>query len=86
MNPLGILKVLTDVAVSTSVGAVVGNAVKASTPANASLAQKISITVGGFVLSGLVGSFASEHATEQIDVTTEQVKQFKTAFKQHKKN
>lgn len=83
MNPMTIVKSVVDLAVSAGAGAVVGNAIKQSTPANAKLVQKISIGVGGFVLSGLVGAQASKYATEQIDTTIEQIKAVKASFKKN---
>lgn len=81
MNPMTIVKGVVDLAVSAGAGAVVGNAIKMSTPADAKKIQKISIAVGGFVLSGLVGAQASKYATEQIDTTLAQIKEVKASFK-----
>lgn len=77
MNPITISKSVVDAVVGIGVGAVVGNAIKMSTPADVKLPTKICITVGGFVLSGLVAHHASKHATEQIDITLEQIKELK---------
>lgn len=84
MNPTTIFKAVTDILVSAGVGAVVGNAIKVSTPANVNIAQKISIGVGSLALSGMVGSQTAKYTSEQIDSTVEQLKALKTLFQ--KKN
>lgn len=83
MNPLQIAKAAVDLVVSAGAGAVVGNAIKASTPLDAKAIQKIVIGVGGLTLSGLVGSQASQYAGQQIDSTLSQIQAVKAAF--HKK-
>lgn len=77
MNPATIAKAAVDIIVSTGVGAVVGNAIKMSTPLDATITKKISIGVGGFVLSGMVGSHAAKYTGEQIDTTLTQVRALK---------
>lgn len=81
MNPMTIVKGIVDLAVSAGAGAVVGNAIKQSTPADVKTINKISLAVGGFVLSGLVGAHASKFATDQIDSTIAQIKEVKASFK-----
>lgn len=67
MNPLGIFKAATEVVVSIGATAVVKNAIKVSTPADAKTLNRISIMVGGFVLSNMVGDMASKYAVKTID-------------------
>lgn len=67
--------------VSSGVGAVVGNAIKASTPANATTLKKVTIGVGGLVLSSMVGQQAVRHTGEQIDQTMHQISELKGALK-----
>lgn len=74
MNPLLIVKAVTDVVVSVGVGAVVGNAIKAGTPANTHVVKRVAIGIGGFVLSGMVSDYASKYATGVIDNTTASVR------------
>lgn len=81
MNTLTITKAVVDAVVSAGAGAVVGNAIKQTTPIDVKIAQKISIAVGGFVLSGLVGSQASKYASEQIDSTIVQIQALKASLK-----
>lgn len=80
MNPLTISKMIVGTVVSAGAGAVVGNAIKASTPADLKTTQKVSIAVGGFVLSSLVASVASKHTEAQIDETVSQIQQLKAVF------
>lgn len=79
MTPLGIALRITSAVVSTGVGAVVGNAIKASTPATANLFQKVSIGIGGFVLSGMVAEKASTHVEKTVK---RNVKKIKKMFKE----
>lgn len=75
MNYLNVFKSVSDIVVSLSVGTVVGNAVKATTPATQNLVQKTGVTLGGMVLSALVGSVASKYVNEQIDEASTQIKE-----------
>ena len=53
--------------VSVGVGAIVGNLVKSTTPADTSKIIKACIKVGSLVLTGAVGDLASKYTDEQID-------------------
>ena len=53
--------------VSVGVGAIVGNLVKSTTPADTSKIIKACIKVGGFVLSSACGEIASNYTDDQID-------------------
>ena len=53
--------------VSVGVGAIVGNLVKSTTPADTSKIIKACIKVGGFVLSSACGEMASNYTDDQID-------------------
>lgn len=66
-NWLEIGKVAVSAVASMSVGAVVTNVVKATTPANVSTANKILTVVGGFVLSSMVGAAASTFVTHELN-------------------
>jgi hypothetical protein len=77
MNPLNLVKIVTELFVSVGVGSIVGNTIKNATPENASRFKKISIGVGGFVLSSMISSKATKYATDQIDETVEKIKKFK---------
>jgi hypothetical protein len=80
MNFFGAAKLLTDLVVSAGVGSVVGNAIKASIPLEAKIIQRISIGIGGFVLSGMVGDFASKYAREKLEEFVTQIKETKTSI------
>lgn len=67
MNPLAIAKTATGLIVSVGAGAVVSNAIKASTPASTKVIAKIAIGVGGFVLSSMVGEMATKYVNENIE-------------------
>lgn len=82
MNPLGIFKTVTTLLVSTGAGAIVGNAIKATTPAEITTLNKVTIAAGSFALSGLVGGAASKYTSKQIDDTVTQIQALKHARKQ----
>lgn len=79
MFPLGIFKTVTTLLVSTGAGAIVGNAVKATTPAEINTLNKVTIAAGSFALSGLVGAAASKYTAKQIDDTVTQIQALKQA-------
>lgn len=81
MNPTGLVKFATDIIVSAGVGAVVGNAIKATSPLGMKTSQKIMVGVGSVVVSGMVGKNAANYATEQIEETITQIKEIKTNFR-----
>ena len=76
MNPLSLVKTVVEVVVSVGVGAVVGNAIKASTPTNTHVVKRVAIGVGGFVLSSMVGDLATKYTNETIDDTADKIKKF----------
>lgn len=66
--------------VSTGAGAVVGNAIYGNIPIKAKLPKRLSIVIGGLVLSTIVGDYASDYVVDQIDKTAESYKTAKQAF------
>ena len=62
-----IAKPLIDIAVSTSVGAIVSNAVRATTPDNLNTYGKVVVGIGSFVTAAAIGSLASKHVTNGVD-------------------
>lgn len=76
MDPINILKGVTTLVVSTGVGAIVKNAVKATTPEDIKKFSKISIVVGSAVVSSMVADNATNYVRDQID---KGVKTFKDA-------
>lgn len=67
MNTFGIVKAGTEFVVSVGAGAVVRNTVKLTTPVDAKILQKISLGIGGAVLSSMVGDLAAKHASAKLD-------------------
>lgn len=74
MKKLDILKSASGLIVSAGAGAIVGNAIKMTTPADAKIMNKICIGVGGFVLSSMVGDLASKYTADSIDDAAENLK------------
>ncbi len=66
-----IVKSVVGLVASIGVGTVVGNAVKATTPANISKFGKIATVVGSVVLTGMVGIAAEKYTDGQIDKAVE---------------
>lgn len=85
MNAIPIAKMAAEIVVSFGAGAVVSNAIKMSTPANARRFQKVAIGVGGFVLSGMVGDYAVKYATENIDNLVTQYQAAKQVIENQKR-
>lgn len=79
MNPIALARTAAGLVVSAGAGAIVSNAIKASTPANAKIIQKISIGIGGFVLSNMIGDMATKYANDNIDTAVNTFKQAKEA-------
>lgn len=74
VNKMNIFKTATGVIASASAGAVVGNAIKATTPIDIKTSGKVMVAIGGFVLTSMVGDFASKYTSEQIDDVVENLK------------
>lgn len=74
MNPVSIAKTAASIVSSIGTGAVVSNAIKASIPARSKTIQKISIGIGGFILSNMVGDMAAKYVTDNIDSAAKQFK------------
>lgn len=84
MNPVSIAATVITGLVSTGAGAVVGNAIKASTPANATLVKKVALGVGGLALSSLTGAAAARHTGEKIGETLDEIQQVRRLFSKKK--
>lgn len=70
---------------SAGVGAVVTNAVKATTPEDLKIASKIAVVVGTFVASKAIADVASTYCSKQIDEVQNGISQIKNLV-QSKKN
>ena len=66
-----VLKSLVSFAAGMGAGAVVGNAIKATTPADLSKIQKILVGVGTFAIGGAVAEAASNSVVRQMDEVAE---------------
>lgn len=62
-----LVKSLVEITVSAGVGTIVGNVVKQNLPENMSRFKKITVTAGGFALSGMAGAAAASYASTQVD-------------------
>ena len=74
MKKLDILKVAASLIVSVGVGAIVGNAVKSTTPVDVRKITKFCIGAGSAVLSAIAGDAASKYTEEKIDKAVDIVK------------
>lgn len=66
-------KSVVTLAASVGVGAVVTNAIKATTPEDLKIATKIAVVIGTFVTSRAVSDVASTYCSKQIDEATSAV-------------
>lgn len=82
MSWLNVGKTLFGGIVSIGVGNIVGNIVKATTPANLNTFNKLSIQVGTFVLSGMVAAQAVTYVNNEVDSIVTQVAQKKSEREQ----
>lgn len=83
MNLFSATKAVSNIIVSMGTGAVVTNAIKATTPADIKTYQKVSIAVGGLVLSSMVGEMATQYTSSKFDETVESAKQAKEEVKKN---
>lgn len=79
INIGGIARLAAGSVVSTGVGALVGNAIRQSTPADTKKYRKIAIFVGGFVVSSMVAEAAVNYVNKNIDDGIQQFKDAKEA-------
>lgn len=66
MNILPIVKGATGLVASLGAGAVVGNAIKATTPSDMKKITKVLVGVGGIVISSIAGDMAAKYIEDQI--------------------
>lgn len=67
MFPTTLVKFVTSTVVSIGVSKIVGNAIKATTPADLKTYERICIRVGKYALAGACASFAAKHVESQIE-------------------
>lgn len=73
MKDLKTVKTIVSVIVGASAGAVVGNIIKTTTPADVKVIGKVLTSIGGLVLSSIAGDMASDYCTKKIDEAVESV-------------
>jgi len=71
MNIATLIKSTLSVATSISVGSLVGNAIKSTTPAGATFIKRASIGFGSMVLSGMVAHYAALYVEGMVDTAVE---------------
>ena len=74
MKKLELLKQGASLVVSVGVGAIVGNAIKGTTPASVGKVMKICIAAGSMVLTGIAADMAGKYTEAKIDEGVEMVK------------
>jgi hypothetical protein len=74
MGKVEMVKTAVGVAVSLGVGAIVENAIKATTPKRIGMITKICTVIGAFVLSGIAGDKAVKYTDEKIDTAVSTLK------------
>lgn len=78
MKKIDILKKVGGIVVSVGVGAIVTNAIKATSPTSMGTIKKVCVIVGGLVLSSMVSDLAVKYAEETIDNTVKEIKKMVT--------
>lgn len=73
-----LIKAAATLIVSAGVGAVVTNAVKATTPADLKIVNKILVMTGTVIASHAVSDVAAKYTTGQIEEIGKSIKEFKT--------
>lgn len=67
MNPFNAIKATTGLVVSMGAGAIINNAIRATTPEDIKMIRKITIVVGGVAVSGLVADAAVKYSNKTFD-------------------
>lgn len=67
MSKVDIFKQVSSIVVSIGVGAIVGNAIKATTPAQINTIKKVCIGIGSFVLTSMVSDAVTKYSEAKID-------------------
>lgn len=71
MKHLELLKAGVEIIVSVGVGAIVGNAIKATTPSDTKGIAKLVVALGSLVLTGITSDMAAKYTEKKIDDTVE---------------
>lgn len=62
-----LIKFIAKCIISTSVGTVVGNAIKATTPTNLSAFNKVATVIGEFVLTSAAGGIVADYVVKEVE-------------------
>ena len=73
MNIVPLIKTVAGLVTSVSAGAVIGNAIKATTPADLKRMQKIAVGFGGVILAAAAGELAGNYVEEQVQTVADNV-------------
>lgn len=85
MGKLDTMKNVVKVAVSIGVGAVMGNAIHATSPNDMKALSKLAVMLGGAVLGSMISDKAADYTEEKIDEATEMAKNaIKESLKEQK--
>jgi hypothetical protein len=74
MTKFEMLKAAGEIVISVGVGAIVGNAVKATTPIGVGLIKKACIGISALVLANLASDSATKYTEEKIDNAVDKIK------------
>ncbi len=74
MKKMELAKAGLEIIVSVGVGAIVGNAIKATTPSTLKGIGKISVALGSLVLTGIASDLATKYTDDRINEAVETVK------------
>jgi len=66
MKKLEAIKAVTGFVISIGVGNIISNAVKATTPCNSKILNRVCTLAGVIVLSSIIGDIATKYAEEKI--------------------
>lgn len=83
MKISGIFKSASSLIVSVGAGAIVTNAVKATTPVGTNVYMKVAVGIGSLVVSNMVGDAASKYLADNVDKLVADVKEAKENLDTH---
>lgn len=77
MHISAVFKSASSLIVSIGAGAIVTNAVKATTPTGTNVYMKVAVGVGSLVVSNMVGDAASKYVSDNVDKLAADIKETK---------
>jgi len=84
MNIATLIKSTLSVATSISVGSLVGNAIKSTTPAGATFIKRASIGFGSMVLSGMIAHYAGLYVEGMVNAAFDTSNEIVSKTRLHK--